>query len=272
MSRSLFPFLVFLAAAAALPVAAQTSRPVPELGTAPIPRQLPTLPTPGQPPSASDEVKDPKTGCGAVMMNAEPSIGITWSGACDYGLAQGKGVLQWTKNGAPTDRYEGEMKEGLYEGQGKLTYANKARYEGEFKAGERDGKGTFVFPSGARLTAEFREGRPQGHGMYVWTNGNRYIGDFRDNQRTGRGTMLFADGGRYEGEFVNGKMQGRGVRVWANGARYEGEWMDDRANGWGTKSGGPGGQIFTGIWTNGCFRENQRWATVGATAQACGFQ
>jgi hypothetical protein len=48
--------------------------------------------------------------------------------------------------------------------------------------------------------------------------------------------------------------------------------MDDRANGWGTKSGGPGGQVFTGTWTNGCFRENQRWATVGATAQACGFQ
>ena len=35
---------------------------------------------------------------------------------------------------------------------------------------------------------------------------------------------------------------------------------------------GPGGQVFTGTWTNGCFRENQRWATVGATAQACGFQ
>ncbi len=101
--------------------------------------------------------------------------------------------------------------------------------------------------------------------MYVWTNGNRYIGDFRDNQRTGRGTILFADGGRYEGEFVNGKMQGRGVRVWANGARYEGEWLDDQANGWGTKSGGLGGQVFTGTWTIGCFRENQRWATVGAT-------
>ncbi len=99
----------------------------------------------GQPPAASDEVKDPTTGCGVVMMNAEPSLGISWSGACEYDLAQGKGVLQWTKGGVPTDRYEGEMKDGLYEGQGKLTYANKARYEGEFKAGERDGKGTYIF-------------------------------------------------------------------------------------------------------------------------------
>jgi len=26
------------------------------------------------------------------------------------------------------------------------------------------------------------------------------------------------------------------------------------------------------MWTNGCFRDNQRWATVGATAASCGFQ
>ena len=271
MRRSLLA-LALLATSVALPTAAQTSRPVPELGSIAPPRQLPVAPTPGQPPPASDEVKDPKTGCSAVLMNAAPDVGISWSGACEFGLAQGKGTLQWTRNGVPTDRYEGEMKDGLYEGQGKLTYADKARYEGEFKAGEGDGKGTYVFPSGARLISEFREGRPQGHGMYVWTNGDRYIGDFRDNQRTGRGTLFFADGGRYEGEVVNGKMQGRGVRVWANGSRYEGEWSNDQANGWGTKSGGPDGQVFTGVWSNGCFRENQRWATVGATAQACGFR
>ncbi len=68
------PALFAVAFGAGLPAMAQTSRPVPELGTAPIPRQLPTLPTPGQPPAASDEVKDPKTGCGVVMMNAEPNI------------------------------------------------------------------------------------------------------------------------------------------------------------------------------------------------------
>ena len=72
---------------------------------------------------------------------------------------------------------------------------------------------------------------------------------------------------------------GRPVAVWdpswwRTGGDFEvdGRRFQVRANGWGTKSGGPGGQVFTGNWTNGCFRQDQRWATVGATAQACGFQ
>lgn len=271
------PALLVLSLLLALPAAAQTSRPVPDLGTKPVPRLAPAVPPPGQAPTASDEVKDPETGCAVVLMNAEPNIGMSWSGACEHGLAQGKGVLQWTKDGRPTDRYEGEMKDGLYEGQGKIVYADKAgrpegRYEGEFKAGERDGRGAYIFRSGAKLIGTFVEGRPHGQGAYIWPNGNRYQGEFRDNQRTGRGILMFADGGRYEGDFVNGQMTGRGVRVWANGTRYEGDWTDGRANGWGTKSGGPDGQVFTGSWSNGCFRgQGRRWATVGTTAQACGF-
>ena len=264
--------LLLLAFASA--AAAQNSRPIPELGTPGS--TLPPRTFPGAPPAsgaagASDEIRDPTTGCAVVSMNAEPHVGITWSGDCEHGLAQGKGVLQWSRDGKPAERYEGEMKDGLYEGTGKITYANRARYEGEFKAGERDGRGTYIFPSGGRYTGPFREGRPNGQGAYVWPNGNRYIGEFRDNQRTGRGTLLFADGGRYEGDFVNGRMQGRGLRVWNNGTRYEGDWSNDVANGYGRWVGADG-QVFSGVWVNGCHREGSRWATVGVTAQSCGFQ
>lgn len=263
--------LVLIALVAAAPAVAQPSRPVPDLGGPVI--QLPPRQFPGAPPADAprDEVKDPATGCAVVRMNAEPDLSITWSGDCEHGLAQGKGVLQWTKGGAPAERYEGEMRDGLYEGQGRITYPNKSRYEGEFKAGERDGRGTYVFPSGAKLIATFVEGKPNGNGTYVWPNGNRYVGEFRNNQRTGRGTLLYADGGRYEGDFVDGQAQGRGIRVWPNGARYEGEWRNDRAEGWGSKRA-PDGQVFTGTWTNGCFRDGARWATVNVTARACGFE
>ena len=71
-------------------------------------------------------------------------------------LATGRGVLQWIRNGVPAERYDGEMKDGLYEGRGLINYGNGTRYDGDFRAGEREGRGTFV-----------------------WSNGNRYIGDFR---------------------------------------------------------------------------------------------
>lgn len=142
---STFLRTILLSLAVASSAAAQNSRPAPEIG---IPGStLPPRTFPGAPPApgtsgASDEIKDPTTGCAVVNMNAEPNVGITWSGECEHGLAQGKGVLQWLRDGKPTERYEGEMKDGLYEGTGKITYANRARYEGEFKAGERDGRGT----------------------------------------------------------------------------------------------------------------------------------
>ena len=135
--------MALLSLAVASPAAAQNSRPAPELGSGPLPpRAFPGAPpVPGMP-GASDEIKDPTTGCAVVNMTAEPNVAITWTGGCEHGLAQGKGVLQWTRDGKPAERYEGEMQDGLYEGTGKIVYADRARYEGEFKAGERDGRGT----------------------------------------------------------------------------------------------------------------------------------
>ena len=31
-------------------------------------------------------------------------------------------------------------------------------------------------------------------------------------------------------------------------------------------------QVFTGTWLNGCYRDGNRWATAGVSAQSCGFQ
>ena len=54
------PALLVLSLLLALPAAAQTSRPVPDLGAKPVPRLAPAVPPPGQAPTASDEVKDPE--------------------------------------------------------------------------------------------------------------------------------------------------------------------------------------------------------------------
>ena len=251
---------------------AQGTRPVPNLSP-----DAPSGPNPkrdqDQPPGsdASDELADPKTGCRIVRADTEPNVSISWSGDCYHGLANGSGALQWFQSGKPIARYEGDMSDGLANGHGTITYANGSRYEGDWVNGERYGRGTFVFANGARYVGDFRDNKPNGRGTYVWPNGNRYVGDFRDNLRTGRGTLYYANGDRYEGEFVNGKAQGRGLRTYATGGRYDGEWRNDLPNGYGTRYAADG-QNYSGNWQNGCFREGSRWATIGVTAQQCGFQ
>lgn len=249
--------VVLLSLSVATPALAQPARPHPS------PAAAATI--------GGDELADPDTGCRIVRSDSEPDVGITWSGGCEHGLASGTGVLQWFQHGKSIARYEGEMKDGLANGRGKIAYANGSRYEGEWLNGERSGRGTFVFGNGARYVGDFREGKPNGRGTYTWLNGNRYVGDFRDNQRTGRGTLYFANGDRYEGHFQDGKAQGRGTRTFSAGGHYEGEWRDDLPNGYGTRYTA-GDESFSGHWQNGCFREGARWATVGTTARQCGFQ
>ena len=47
------------------------------------------------------------------------------------GKKQGKGIFDW-KDGS---KYEGEMKDGWYHGNGKFIYPNGVVYEGEFVKG-----------------------------------------------------------------------------------------------------------------------------------------
>src|SRR5882757_1967314 len=112
--------------------AAQGTRPAPSLSPPPLPQAPPTVPgtESGSGSGASDELADPKTGCRIVRADNEPNVSITWSAECYHGLAHGQGVLQWYQDGKPIARYEGEMKDGLANGAGKITYANGTRYEG----------------------------------------------------------------------------------------------------------------------------------------------
>ncbi|QQS11154.1 MAG: hypothetical protein IPK81_16345 [Rhodospirillales bacterium] len=63
---------------------------------------------------------------------------------------------------------------------------------------------------------------------------------------------------------------GRGAVVRANGDRYQGQWFDDRAHGQGV-NWSASGQVHTGHWENGCFRDGDRWSTAGSSRWECGF-
>lgn len=161
-----------------------------------------TAPSFAQAPSLESWIQDGRTGCKARNPAPQPRESIAWSGACPNGIAEGPGVLQWFDDGRPTDRYEGELRDGWENGRGiAISTLIADRYDGEWRDGWRHGQG-----------------------VYSFANGDRYEGDWFEGLRTGQGTMVWADGARYEGEWLDGKPNGQGVYLDAADASFSGNW------------------------------------------------
>jgi len=116
------------------------------------------LPLPAMAQSAAPAwIIDPSSGCRVANPNPQANESVTWSGECQYGYAEGRGVLQWFENGQPADRYDGEMHNGNMDGHGIFSTAEGGRYEGAFHAGQANGYGRWTGPGSSF------------HG--IWTNG-----------------------------------------------------------------------------------------------------
>jgi hypothetical protein len=112
---------------------------------------------------AGDWIADAKSGCKA--WNPQPSGGETvrWAGACKDGYAEGKGVLEWLRGGAPYERDEGSWHAGKQAGEGSQTWPG-GQYKGEFLESMPHGKG--LLSSGdARYQGAFLHGKPNGKGV-----------------------------------------------------------------------------------------------------------
>jgi hypothetical protein len=203
-----------------------------------------SLPAAADPAPAGGWIAYSRTGCRAWNPNPQPEETIAWSGGCENGVLQGNGVLQWYKEGKPTETDEGEFRDGKLNGHSVLTWADE-RFEGDY-----------------------RDGKANGRGVEAWANGNRYEGEFRDDKRSGGGVYTWANGSRYEGEWRDNKQNGRGVFTEANGDRYEGEFRDDKPNGLGILTTASGS--YDGAWHDGCFRDGDRRAAVGAGVELSG--
>ena len=99
---------------------------------------------------------DPQTGCKVRNPAPAPNESVTWSGACEDGLAEGIGVTQWFNNGKKGNRIEGTFHQGSPKGKVVVTFSNNESY--------------------AAVLDE--NGLPEGAGSYTWPNGDKYDGEF----------------------------------------------------------------------------------------------
>src|SRR5204862_870670 len=93
-------------------------------------------------------VVDRNSGCQIWNQLPEENEAVSWSGTCDRGLAHGPGVLQWFHEDRPTERYDGELRDGKASGHGVLIMRNGDRYDGEWRDGKADGLGQVALSSG----------------------------------------------------------------------------------------------------------------------------
>jgi hypothetical protein len=93
--------------------------------------------------------------------------------------------VQWLKDNIPSEKDEGEWREGRQIGQGTQVWAS-GRYEGEVMAGEPHGHGVLTL-KGLRYEGEFRNGKPNGAGTMINISdvfqGTWNDGCFRDGKR-----------------------------------------------------------------------------------------
>jgi len=139
----------------------------------------------------ADWIADPRTGCKVWNPKPQPNQMILWSGLCGNGIANGRGFLQWFKDGKLVLLGEGNYRDGRLHGRGVYTWANDDRYEGDYY-----------------------DGKQQGRGVYTWENGNRYEGDYVDDKPHGQGVYTLTDGNSYSGQWSNGCFKQGDRKAW----------------------------------------------------------
>ena len=121
--------------------------------------------------------------------------------------------------------YTGFVVNGIYEGQGKMTYANGETYEGDWRLGKRNGKGILRYKNGKiKYDGEWKEDKRHGYGSSYGIIGNRYEGFFSNDKNFGKGTYYNSNGDSTVAISTD-YYSCKGTRYYKNGETITGEWV-----------------------------------------------
>jgi len=140
--------------------------------------------------------------------------------------------------------YEGQARDGVRHGKGRVTYKDGSIFEGQFENGRATGNGILRYKTGkvayegAWNGAEYEgQGVLQSeapipfHGAFDYKNLDkvenhwiRYEGEFRGGKRHGQGTLALSNGEKFVGEFHKDQINGKGAYHLLNGQTVEGQW------------------------------------------------
>ncbi|WP_158932215.1 MORN repeat-containing protein [Acidisphaera sp. S103] len=188
-----------------------------------------------------------------VLISDSASAQITWLGPCVDGFVSGTGIVEAKINNKVVWRYEGEVRNGLANGQGTshtpggmtvsgiwhdaridgpvvLSIEGGLHYEGGWKVDGFEGYGIETLADGSRFEGNWHHGQLEGHGTLTKPNGGSYDGNWHAGTMSGFGIVKYPSGSTYEGEVQQGKRNGHGTQSWAS-SHIEANWKDDVPDG-----------------------------------------
>ncbi len=135
-----------------------------------------------------------------------------------------------------------------------------------------------VEPIIARWSGGCPDGPAEGEGRsdVRWSFGGRdrqmlFEGTLRGGKAEGQGRLTHLDAGQptviEEGEYRRDEFVGGRFSVLATGLVYEGGWRLGGPHGQGRAT--IRGQVFEGLWENGCLRRPQGWMSFTRPAEQC---
>ncbi|XP_073399170.1 radial spoke head 10 homolog B isoform X1 [Dendrobates tinctorius] len=198
------------------------------------------------------------------------------------------------------EKYEGDLVNGLYEGEGAAYYkdgniyrvssspynsmakkrskmtitfiSNLLYFKGMFSEGLMHGRGVYTWTDGLKYEGEFFMNFPMRHGVYTWPNGSRYEGQVYKAIRHGTGVHISSDQlVSYTGEWYMGMRHGKGAIYYDTEGTswYEGDWKRNRKEGWGVQRF-PSGNIYEGQWKNDKFHGEGRMRWLSSNEEYVG--
>jgi hypothetical protein len=190
------------------------------------------------------------------------------------------------------ETYEGELKNGLFDGMGIYFWADGSAYSGEWKGGLKHGRGILLNSYGTTTSGYWKDNNyygtsappaetvvtpvvpvtpvapvtptvtttgcvsgdcNNGFGKFVYSDGDVYEGNFLLGYRHGFGKYIYYEGDVYDGIWSWNIRTGLGYYKWPSGNEYIGYWVDNNMEGLGTKYYASGTNE-AGEWKAGVFQ------------------
>ena len=122
--------------------------------------------------------------------------------------------------------YQGDTRNSLMDGFGKITFTNGEYYEGNFSNGLYSGSGKYNYLSGIIFSGSYVNGSPNGLGTMTWPDGMRFSGNYVNGLRSGTGTLTLTDGTTLTGNYSNDTANGLFTVKYLNGTQSTVNYVD----------------------------------------------